>query len=183
MVQFEPLTINIGLIKEGDIMDKNNIYEVIEKILNTIHLPGEWSLVWYEQKKYVELTVQLEFDNPEEVGLIDEVGEQMRQERNLYQLHVIFYDNKYYDGGFPHCLVSIGINPDEGVEYSYLYAVLDYLKYLLVKSRLEWNEFIYNDRSTFDIEWKKEELNARIEHLKTTHRYSTKPLFFPHQLN
>lgn len=163
-------------------MDKNNIYEVIEKLLYSIHLPGEWSLVWYDQKKYVELTFQLEMENSEEIKLIDEVGQQMQQENTLYQLHVIFYDNKYYDGGFPHCLVSIGINPDEGIEYSYLYAILDYLKELLVRSRVKWNEFIHNERAYFDIEWDEEKLQAKIQQLQETNRYSTKSLFFPHQL-
>ncbi|MBG9988058.1 DUF3013 family protein [Aerococcaceae bacterium DSM 111176] len=161
-------------------MGRKNIMSVLEKLMNQAHFHCAWQLNWLEESRAVRLNLQIPLNNEQGITLLNNKGQETDTEALLYETCVLFYDDHLYSLESTHFLKTIPVNQMIGIEYGELLATTMYLKRLMNKTPLYFQEFLADtNRDIFELNFQESEYQMIRERIIDQHRYSQERVFLP----
>ncbi|MBZ6526198.1 DUF3013 family protein [Aerococcaceae bacterium DSM 111021] len=163
-------------------MNKSNILNVFEQLIQESYFHCEWAIEWREQENDIVLIFQMTLSNPNNHPFRDTMNITSNHETILYTVKIIIYDNRQKEFSHDDYIVSIPLNYEMGIDYGECLSIVKYLKNLTSSVNIKWLEFLSDTKAEkFSLEWKWNEFEEIRNRLIESNRYSKTPIYFPQQ--
>ncbi|MBG9983215.1 DUF3013 family protein [Aerococcaceae bacterium DSM 111020] len=161
-------------------MSRKNIMTVLERLMKEHNIHAEWQITWLDESHAVRMNLQCPLKNNEQYLLKNKEGQQNDSAEIIYETRVLFYDANRYHLSSDDLLQVIPVDAVQGIKYGELVACVKYLKQIVQKLPLHFDEFLHRDDvKVFQAKWIDSDYQLIRQRIIDQRRYSDERVFLP----
>lgn len=157
-----------------------DIIDYLKTLLDKDEPAFDWELNWNKRQHVIELFVTIYSEAPEDVVIQDAEGTLNDEEGIQFEDAICFYDPEKSKIVLDEYLHAFPFSIKQGIEKSYLDAVIKVLRIVVGEGQTNLNEFVQNPEiEEFELVWNEKNFNQTIETAKSTNHYDTTLVPYP----
>ncbi|XJS11499.1 DUF3013 family protein [Aerococcaceae bacterium WGS1372] len=161
-------------------MKRLNVLNVLEQLINESYFHCEWAIEWQEQNHNIELSFQMELENPNQKIFWKDNKTYSQNKEIVFIMSVLIYDSKANSYSNDCHSILIPFDFDQGVEYGECLSLVKYLKVLTSTVPVKWREFMESNQAhSFTVDWNWNDYNKIKNRLIDSKQYSHTLVYFP----